>query len=213
VDVGAGTGISSRLVAQRGIPVLGIEPNADMRARAEVEPLPADCPRPQYREGRAEATGLPDGTATAVLAAQAFHWFDAEAAFREFHRILAPGGAVALMWNERDEADPLTAAFGTIMRTGPNAAALESTRGTAGEPLLKCPLFRDAQRRFFPYEQNLDEEGVLGRALSASYAPKEPAAVEVFVRSLRSVFGQFENNGRVLLRYTTTLYLARRQMS
>src|SRR5260370_14245042 len=63
VDVGCGTGISSRLFALRGIPVLGIDPNADMRSRAEAEPLPSGVPVPRYCEGRAEATGLADGVA------------------------------------------------------------------------------------------------------------------------------------------------------
>src|SRR5689334_22197269 len=97
VDVGCGTGISTRLFARRGIPVLGLDPNAEMRSRAEAEDLPPGCPRPQYRDRRGEATGLPDHAATAVLAAQAFHWFDADAAFREFCRILVPNGAVALL--------------------------------------------------------------------------------------------------------------------
>src|SRR6266436_5561984 len=59
IDVGSGTGISSRLLAQRGVRVIGVEPNADMRARAEAEPLPPGCPVPVYQDGRAEATGLP----------------------------------------------------------------------------------------------------------------------------------------------------------
>jgi hypothetical protein len=77
--------------------------------------------------------------------------------------------------------------------------------------LLSCPLFHDAERRAFAHQQNLDEDGVLGRALSASYAPKEPVAVEVFVRSLRAIFAQFQQAGRVSLRYATTLFLARRE--
>src|SRR5207253_2470333 len=75
VDVGCGTGISSRLFAARGIPVIGVDPNDEMRGRAEAAAVPAG-PRPVYRAGRAEATGLPDGAAAAVLAAQAFHWFE-----------------------------------------------------------------------------------------------------------------------------------------
>src|SRR5712691_10919508 len=55
VDVGCGTGISSRLFAARGLHVIGIEPNADMRARAAAEPGPVV----EYRDGRAESTGLP----------------------------------------------------------------------------------------------------------------------------------------------------------
>src|SRR5436305_7380671 len=57
VDVGAGTGISSRLFARRGLRVIGIEPNDEMRARAEAESLPPPLVSPTYRSGHAEATG------------------------------------------------------------------------------------------------------------------------------------------------------------
>jgi SAM-dependent methyltransferase len=209
VDVGSGTGISARLFAERGVPVIGIEPNEDMRRRAEAEPLPPGAPPPQYSEGRAEATGLPDGGADAVLAAQAFHWFEADAALREFHRILKPGGWVALLWNERDEADPFTAAYGAVVRSTPDAAAFEVPRGRAGEPLLTHTLFRDAERLTFANDQPLDEEGLLGRAFSASYAPREPAAAAAFAAALRDVFRHCQQNGRVVVCYVTSLYLAR----
>src|SRR4051794_2701683 len=74
IDAGCGTGISSRLFSARGIPVIGIEPNAAMRSRAESIAAPEGELGPVYREGRGEATGLPDAAADAVLAAQAFHW-------------------------------------------------------------------------------------------------------------------------------------------
>src|SRR5947209_3039744 len=116
VDVGCGTGIATRLFAARGVRVIGIEPDDDMRAQAQAaltEEDPASgasgSRSPEYRKGTAEATGLPDAVATAVLVAQAFHWFDAPAALGEFHRILRPLGSVALLWNERDQADPCTA--------------------------------------------------------------------------------------------------------
>ena len=95
VDVGCGTGIASRLFAERGLSVIGVEPNSAMRRRAEATPCPAGPP-PRYRDGAAEATGLPDAMAECVVAAQAFHWFDAGTALREFHRILKPDGWVAL---------------------------------------------------------------------------------------------------------------------
>ena len=210
VDVGCGTGISSRLFAARGVPVIGIEPNDEMRARAEEVPSPG-ARAPEYRPGRAEATGLPDGCAQAVLAAQSFHWFDAPAALREFHRILRPGGWVALLWNERDEGDPCTAAFGAVLRSGRDAVALEVARGGAGEVLLHSPLFEDGTRFAFTNEQVLDEEGLLGRAFSASYAPREPAAAAAFAAALRRVFAAYQSAGRVVLRYRTTAYMARRK--
>src|SRR5262249_25147361 len=117
VDVGSGTGISARQFARLGISVIGIEPNDEMRREAEREPLPGNVPVPVYRPGRAEATGLPDVSADAVLAAQAFHWFDPEPTLREFHRILKPSGWVALLWNERDETDAFAAAYGKIVRS------------------------------------------------------------------------------------------------
>ncbi len=211
VDVGCGTGISARLFAARGVPVLGVEPNDEMRSRAEATPLPPGAAPVEYREGRAEATGLPDGAAAAVLAAQAFHWFDAPAALREFHRILRPGGWVALVWNERDEADPCTAAYGAVVRSAPDAAAIEVPRSRAGDPLLSSPLFEEGERVPFRHEQELDEDGLLGRAFSASYAPREPPEAAAFAAALHEVFVRYQHLGRVLLRYETTVYLARRR--
>ncbi len=99
VDVGSGTGIASRLFAGRGIRVVGIEPNAEMRKEAQATDVPLGVPRPTYVAGRGEATGLESASADLVLAAQAFHWFEADAALAEFHRIMKPAGWVALMWN------------------------------------------------------------------------------------------------------------------
>ncbi len=115
VDVGAGTGIASRLFAARGVPVLGVEPNAEMRRRAEAAASAPGQPVPRYCEGTGEATGLPDAVATAVLSAQAFHWCKPELALPEFVRILKPGGWAALMWYERDETDAFTAAYGDLL--------------------------------------------------------------------------------------------------
>jgi SAM-dependent methyltransferase len=145
-----------------------------------------------------------------VLAAQAFHWFQPDAALREFHRILKPGGWVALLWNERDEGDPFTAAFGQIVRGSPDAAAVETPRRTAGAPLLASPLFHQGQRITFHNEQVVDEERLLGRAFSASYAPRNPEDREAFAVSLRRVFARFQKDGVVAIQYVTSLYLAQK---
>jgi SAM-dependent methyltransferase len=204
VDVGCGTGISARLFASHGIPVVGVEPNDDMRARAGA------TPGVSYRKGTAEATGLADGCAAAVLAAQAFHWFNPPAALAEFHRILRPGGWVVLMWNERDERDACTAAYGEVMRTGPDAVKTECSRLTAGDPLLHSSLYVNAHKKLFYHTQTLDEAGLVGRAMSASYAPREPAAVEVFKARQREVFARFQREGRVVLCYETSVYLGQK---
>jgi SAM-dependent methyltransferase len=208
VDVGCGTGISSRQFAGRGLHVLGIEPNADMRRQAMNEAVAGQAF--EVRDGQAEATGLADACADGVLAAQAFHWFVADAAFREFRRILRPGGWVVLMWNERDEQDPATAAYGRIVGAGKEAAAVEGPRRQARQALGRSPLFQRAEQRLFGHAQTVDEEGLLGRAFSASYAPKEAGDRQRFAAALREVFARFQRDGVVQLRYVTSVDVAQR---
>src|SRR5262249_30034818 len=150
--------------AARGLCVVGIEPNAEMRRKAEAE-SPGSA-SPTYREGRSEATGLAADFCDGVLAAQAFHWFAVEESLSEFQRILKPGGWVILLWNERDECDPFTAAYGKVVRAVPGAAAIEVPRSEAGDVLLETPRFRNGRRERFSHEQALDEDGLLGRAFS-----------------------------------------------
>ena len=211
VDVGCGTGISSRLFAARGLQVVGIEPNPEMRAAAETTPVSPGNPRPIYLDGRAEATGFPPHSADAVLAAQAFHWFEPEPALREFHRILRSGGWVILLWNERDENDLFTAAYSAVVRTAPDTATVEMPRSRAGEPLLHSAWFETAERAVFRNTQTLDEEGLVGRALSASYAPREPVQAAEFASALRAVFARYQQQGKVVLQYQTSVYLGRRR--
>jgi SAM-dependent methyltransferase len=210
VDVGCGTGISSRQLAERGLRVIGIEPNADMRRQAQAVSHNPQGSEPEYRAGQAEATGLETGVADAVLAAQAFHWFDPEPTLREFHRILKPGGWVALMWNERHEADPFTSAFGDVVRTAKDAVALEKPRPLTGEALLHSTLFTQGERQTFEHEQTLDEDGLIGRAMSASYSPRDEAEGVRFMKQLRQVFGRFQKDGRVVLKYVTSATVGRR---
>lgn len=76
--------------------MVGIEPNADMRKEAvhkvEDHPYPAHI---EYREGVAHQTGLPNGCADIVTAAQSFHWMEPTATLAEIARILRPGGLFA----------------------------------------------------------------------------------------------------------------------
>jgi SAM-dependent methyltransferase len=208
VDVGCGTGISSRLFAARGIRVIGIEPNADMRRQAEAESLPS-VSAPTYQPGRAEATGLSPTSADAVLAAQSFHWFDPEAAIREFHRILKPNGFVILIWNQRDESDSFTRAYGAGVRRLTDAEVFEPYHGK-GDALLRSALFEDGERAFFPNEQSLDESSLLGRAFSASYAPRAEESAKRYADELREIFRRFEKSGQVTMRYETSVFIARR---
>lgn len=205
VDVGCGTGIASRLFAERGLHVIGIEPNFEMRqeaVRASSERLGTGL-QLAYQEGSAENTCLPNGTCHAVLAAQSFHWFDAETALKEFHRILKEDGWVILMWNERDDSDSFTSYYGQVLEIRNYAEASNA--------FLQSALFQDADCVYFPNSQTLDEAGLLGRAFSVSYAPQDGLAAERIAQSLKDLFKRFERNGSVTLRYQTSVYTARRR--
>jgi SAM-dependent methyltransferase len=91
VDLGSGTGLSSRWAATWAASVIGVEPNPEMRAVAQS----TFSPRVEYRSGSAEATGLPESSVDIVLVVQAMHWMDPTPTLAEVARILRPGGVLA----------------------------------------------------------------------------------------------------------------------
>lgn len=202
VDVGAGTGISARLIADRGPRVIAIEPNDAMREGAEPHE------RVSFRAGAAEATGLPAASADLVIAAQAFHWFREQEALAEFHRVLRAHRRLGLMWNIRDENDPFTAGYTSAIRdiTGQIPAEMRAFDAVA---ITATGLFRDLRLAEFPYEQPLDEAALLGRASSASYVPKNGEAWDRLAAKLREHFRRFAGpGGLATMKYVTRVYTA-----
>ena len=118
VDLGAGTGIFSRVLAAAGHQVIAVEPDPLMRDR-----LVAVTPSIRTVAGSAEHIPLLDSSVDAVVAAQSYHWFDRPQAHPEIARVLRQGGRFGVIWNIRDESVPWVAAFG-------RAASLED--GTTG---------------------------------------------------------------------------------
>jgi ubiquinone/menaquinone biosynthesis C-methylase UbiE len=86
VDLGAGTGKLTRDLTERFEHVIAIEPLAEMR-----EQLARAAAAAEALAGTAEDIPLPDASADAVFAAQAFHWFDGRRALDEIARVLRPG--------------------------------------------------------------------------------------------------------------------------
>lgn len=202
VDVGAGTGISSRAMAMRGARVIALEPNAAMRAAAEPHPLVA------FADGTAESIPLPDASADVVTAFQAFHWFRPDLALPEFSRVLRPDGRLAVVWNERNHTDPFTAEYGAIIRDISNNHPAER-REMSVNAFLESELFRDIRHTTHRYEQKLDLDGLIGRSRSASYVPSEGEGLERLLRELTALFTKWsDESGRVTLIYRTELWIA-----
>jgi SAM-dependent methyltransferase len=207
VDVGSGTGIITRLLANRGITVIGIEPNDEMRQRA----MATESPSINYRPGLAEDLGLPEAIADLVVAAQAFHWFDVERSLREFARVLKPHGWVALIWNERDPSAAFTKAYGDLLvASSPEKLLAAAPQSRTGDSILKHPMFVAGERRSFSNRQSLNLPGLIARARSVSYAPRDDALWSQFQDQLVRLFTEYQRNGSVVLEYETVLYVAQR---
>ncbi|MCB0254706.1 MAG: class I SAM-dependent methyltransferase [Anaerolineae bacterium] len=204
-DVGSGTGILSRLFLENGNRVFGVEPNAEMRAAAEK--LLSDYPRFVSLAGRAEATTLPDDSVDFVVAGQAFHWFDQEAARREFQRILHPAGCIALVWNDRQiDTTPFLSEYEQLLRTYATDYAVVNHK-EVGLPALQRVFGDGIQRAVFDNRQRFDLAGVTGRLMSSSYAPLPGHPNHgPLMDGLRAAFERYNQNGGVEFLYTTELF-------
>jgi ubiquinone/menaquinone biosynthesis C-methylase UbiE len=95
-EVGAGTGIFTRHLAERGLSVTAIEPSRAMRATA------VDLDGVTWSPGSGEQTGLDNASQRWLVAAQSFHWIDTERGLAEARRVLVQGGHFTALWNDRD---------------------------------------------------------------------------------------------------------------
>jgi SAM-dependent methyltransferase len=194
VDVGCGTGIATRLLAARGLDVLGLDPNADMLARARA------AGGARYARGEAAATGLPDRSVALVSAAQAFHWFDLDTALGEFARILQPRGWVAALYNLRAESAFRGDYDALLRRFSREYRGVESWEATLAA-LEAHPRVSEPRRREARHVQRLDLEGLRGRAWSSSYVFRGVTDREGFDAGLRSLHTTHARDGVVELPY------------
>ena len=199
-DVGAGTGISARLLGEQGVRVVALEPGEAMR-RAAVR-----HPNVTWVAGRAEATGLCSEAVDVVLCAQSFHWFRTADALSEFARILKHRRRLAISWNRRSASDPLTLGYRrAIVDVGGETTA--ESMSFDPDVITHSELFSPPERRSFPNIQRLDLDGLIGRARSASYVPKSGAAGERLLGLLRALHEQYADaSGFVTLVYETEVF-------
>jgi SAM-dependent methyltransferase len=197
-DLGAGTGISSHLFAQRGARVIAIEPNDEMRAAAAAHP------RVEWKNATAGDTRLSDAGVDIAVACQAFHWFATPDAMKEMRRIARRRAAV--LQYERDERDPFTKAYGDLVR----AYASDDTETKRLEALAVFERFPNARMSGQTFEslQRFDLAGILGRATSASYLPNTGPKAAALRRDLGSLFESYARNGTVELAVLTFVRIA-----
>lgn len=207
LDLAAGTGKFTRLLIPTGARLTAAEPVAGMRRQFEQV-----LPDIEIVDGTAEHLPFHDDAFDAVTVAQAFHWFDLDAACRELVRVLRPDGGLGIIFNERDTSVEWVADLSRIIRW--------DERGTWQVPYTVevdwAARFAEQPTGFGPMEvhhsghlQVLDTETLVARVLSTSYiaARDEPARQEIATR-VRELVADFPEQFE--LPYVTHAYRCRR---
>jgi SAM-dependent methyltransferase len=180
LDIGAGTGKLTRGLVALGFAVVAVEPGAPMLAQ-----LQEAVPEAEAHEGPAESIPLQDGSVDAAFAGQAFHWFDAERAVPELHRVTRPGGGLALLWNWWDERDPLQAELGVLI----GYAGHQPYRD---DELPGAPWFREVGRTVVESVQDSSPDALVGYLSTASaFLTAEPVEREEALRSVHELASRY----------------------
>ncbi|MGL5889670.1 MAG: class I SAM-dependent methyltransferase [Bacteroidia bacterium] len=200
-DIGAGTGISAQLFAANNHRVFAVEPNQPMREAGQD--FLANQPLVSWHNGTAQTTGLPDSCADAVVAAQAWHWFDTPETVAEFRRILKPGAQVILIWNDRiTSGDGFSEVYEDALRyfaTDYDKVDHKQFGEASFNKLWGHGRWKETRA---DNVQHLTFEGLLGRVLSSSYMPDETHPEFEFMKHvLKKIFLRYQENGTVAMLY------------
>lgn len=200
-DIGAGTGIFSRGLAERIKTVYSVETDIEMLKKGEkIKNIMQIC-------AAAENTGLKDCSVDVVCAAQAFHWFDARKFKSECKRILKKDGYVLLIWNDRDENNGLIKENIRVNKEFCKdfrgfSSGFDENDGTIEKFFAGNFTKKQFENRFL-YRKN----DFILRCLSSSYAPtKEEKTYADYVAALKKIFEKHHKNGSVNYPYITRCY-------
>jgi SAM-dependent methyltransferase len=204
LELGAGTGKLTELIALSGARVTAIEPVAAMR-----EALERNCPTVAVLDGTAEAIPLADNSVDAVVAAQSFHWFDGDRALPEIHRVLREGGTLGLIWNIRDEAsdwsERLTGIFDRLAGDGPRYRD-----GAWRAAFERTSLFGPLHHRVAYHLHHVTHEAFMDRVLSVSYVAsateQERERVRDEVNELLDTDPELSGREEIVMPYRTDVF-------
>lgn len=206
VEIGAGTGRFTAALTARDVRVIAVEPVAAMRER-----LSERLPDAEIVDATAECLPFVRASVAGVVAAQSLHWADADAALREFDRVLAPGGAIGLIWNFRDLAVAWQRDLDALL-AGVRGDAPHSRNGRWQEAVALSP-FVIAEHGSWSWLQPSDAAGVVARVRSVSYVAALPEAeqAEIDGRVLELIDRHALDRSAIDFPYVTEAFVLRRR--
>ncbi len=198
VELGAGTGKLTDLLVQLGHDVLATDPLDEMLGHLRLR-------HPELRVATAPAEQIPVATRSVdtVVAAQSFHWFDADRALREVARVLKPEGRISLVWNQRDERVPWVRKLGELIST-------QEQDVDPSDVLVGSRLFGYVEETTFRHWQPLRRADLRDLALSRSnVAVLDPGARDRVLRKVDELFDAYHRGpDGLLLPYVARCYRA-----
>ncbi|MBV8950478.1 MAG: methyltransferase domain-containing protein [Actinobacteria bacterium] len=209
-DLAAGTGKLTRLLVPSAARIVALEPLPAM-----YEVLRRREPNVAVVATTAETIGLRAASLDAITVAQAFHWFDAARALREFHRVLRPGGRVGLVWNARDRSVSWVDALWSVMDRVEKRAPWRDHDEWRESAFVDNEWFGPLHEATFRHEQRLTIDGVVDRFRSVSHvAAMAPAARDKVLDEIRSLLATdpaTRGRAEVAIPYRVDCYWAERR--
>lgn len=208
-DIGSGTGLMAELFLRQGYPVVGVEPNPEMRWTAETHLK--SYPRFRSINGYAEATTLDSQSVDIIVAGQSFHWFQIDRARDEFRRISNPTAFAVLIWNQRktESTSFLRAYEELLLKHGTDYACVRHQNiGPAQLRSFFSP--HPFHRKILANSQVFDRKGFIGRTLSCSFVPVagQPGHLAM-MQALNQLFEECQIGGKISFEYDTMVYAGR----
>lgn len=205
-DVGAGTGILTKLLAPEVKTVYAVEPNLNMRSACKE--YCSEFSNFHAIDGSAEQTGLFDNSVDFITVAQAFHWFDRSKTKIEFQRILRTNGKVILVWNSRVDGNSFIKENDELCRRiCPEFNGFSGGSNTSPETYSDFFKNSNCEYRVFENDRLLTLEAYIGGSLSASYAPMEnDGNYKEFIDGLKELFCKYSINNRLMMPNKTYSY-------